>query len=83
MASLAHPLLAHQGGWDEMLLTAALVLGMLGLSRWRRRSARPPDESSPASQASEAPVCAYCGGSLTPADVRCPSCGFRTPAAEA
>ena len=30
MASLAHPLLAHQGGWDEMLLTAVLVFGMLG-----------------------------------------------------
>jgi hypothetical protein len=78
MASLAHPLLAHQGGWDEMLLTAVLVLGMLGMSRWRRRSGRTRDESSPTS---DAPVCAYCGGPLTPTDSRCPSCGFRTPAA--
>jgi hypothetical protein len=75
---LAHPLLAHQGDWDETLLTVALVLGMLGLSRWRRRS-RKLDE--PSHVAPEPLVCAYCGGPLTPDDVRCPSCGFRTPLA--
>ena len=75
-------LLAHQGGWDETLLTVALVLGMLGMSRWRRRSPKTPEGTSPTSPASEALVCAYCGGPLTPTDVRCPSCGFRTPAIE-
>ena len=69
-------LLAHQGGWDEILLTVGLVLGMLGLSRWRRRTGTPSDPAS----TPEANVCAYCDASLTPDDVRCPSCGFRTRA---
>ena len=66
------PILAHQGGWDEMLVAAGLVLGMLAFSRFRRRRhesaaprERPPD------------VCAYCGAALTPDEVRCPSCGFQ------
>ena len=80
MASLAHPLLAHQGGWDETLLTVALVLGMLGLSRWRRRRSTRSAEGPLA--APEPLVCAYCGGSLAPNDVRCPSCGFRTHATQ-
>jgi hypothetical protein len=70
-------LLAHQGGWDEILLTVGLVLGMLGLSRWRRRN-RTPSDASPPRPASGGNVCAYCGASLTPNDARCPSCGFRT-----
>jgi hypothetical protein len=65
------PLLAHQGGWDEILVAAGLVLGMLAFSRFRRRRhgaaprERPPD------------VCAYCGAALEPDEVRCPSCGFQ------
>jgi hypothetical protein len=70
-------LLAHQGGWDEILLTVGLVLGMLGLSRWRRRS-RTPSDAGPPPPGGE--ICAYCGASLTPDDVRCPSCGFRVRA---
>jgi hypothetical protein len=80
IAVLVHPMLAHQGGWDEILLTVALVLGMLGVSRFRRRSARPPDVPSPT--APEQLVCEYCGASLAPTDLRCPSCGFRTHLAE-
>jgi hypothetical protein len=76
IAVLVHPLLAHQGGWDEILLTAALVLGMLGVSRYRRRSGRAPHVTSPT--ATDRFVCGYCGASLAPTDVRCPSCGFRT-----
>jgi hypothetical protein len=72
-------LLAHQGGWDEILLTVVLVLAMLGLSRWRRRN-RTPSDAGPPGPASGGNVCAYCGTSLTPDDVRCPSCGFRTRA---
>ena len=64
-------MLAHQGGWDELLFTAGLVLSVLGVSRLRRRRATPrhrqPDD-----------VCAYCGKALEPHAVRCPSCGFRT-----
>ena len=72
-------MLAHQGGWDEILLTVGLVLGMLGLSRWRRR---PHTSFDPAPTPTiEANDSAYCGTSLTPDDVRCPSCGFRTRAA--
>lgn len=64
------PMLAHQGGWDEMLLTAGLLLGMLAVSRFRRRTPTPP-------QTQPDDVCAYCGTSLEPDDIRCPSCGFR------
>ena len=67
-------LLAHQGGWDEMLLAAGLVLGMLGISRFRRRSTRKPPGALPDG------ICEYCGAALDPADERCPSCGFRKPA---
>jgi hypothetical protein len=65
------PLLAHQGGWDEILLSALLVLGMLGFSRMRRRrEAREPAAASP-------DVCAYCGAPLEPGAARCAECGFR------
>lgn len=71
-------LLAHQGGWDELLLAAALVLGMLGISRLRRRSARTPVDRAGRPADRDGDACAYCGASLAPADSRCPSCGFRT-----
>jgi hypothetical protein len=61
-------MLAHQGGWDELLLTAGLVLAMLGVSRLRRRGA---------TSRSHPDACAYCGEALEPGAVRCPSCGFR------
>jgi len=77
---LTHPLLAHQGGWDEILLPALIVLGVLGVSRWRRRSTA--GEPSPTPPAAMERVCGYCGGPLKPSDVRCPSCGFRTHLAE-
>lgn len=63
-------ILAHQGGWDELLMTAGLVLAMLGVSRLRRRTGTPPR--------AHPNVCAYCGEALEPDTVRCPSCGFRT-----
>jgi len=70
------PLLAHQGGWDEMLLAAGLVLGMLAISRFRRRRASEMPPRLPAD------MCEYCGAALRPEDVRCPSCGFRKPDAD-
>lgn len=65
------PLLAHQGGWDEMLLSAVLVLGMLAFSRLRRRreAAAPRDE--------QPDICAYCGAPLGSGVLRCPACGFK------
>lgn len=64
-------MLAHQGGWDEMLIAGAVVLVMLGISRLRRRRREP--------RATEVrgDVCAYCGAALQPSEARCPSCGFR------
>lgn len=68
------PLLAHQGGWDELLLSAGLVLAMLGVSRMRGRRGA---EGSPAPQPPPRSACAYCGAALAEDEIRCPSCGFR------
>ena len=76
-------MLAHQGGWDEILLTSGLILGMLGVSRLRRRSTDAPTVSQPPPPPSTADLCAYCGAELTPADIRCASCGFRSGEAAA
>jgi hypothetical protein len=70
-------MLAHQGGWDEILLTSGLVLGMLGISRLRRRHAATPAASEPP-RAPGNDRCAYCGAEVAPDDIRCSSCGFRT-----
>ena len=70
------PILAHQGGWDEMLVAAGLVLAVMGLGRLRRRrDARSDGAATPASPESDR--CAYCGGVLPEEASRCPSCGFR------
>ncbi len=66
--------LAHQGGWDELLLTAAVVLGFAGWT-WIRGRLR---EGIPRRRAGVA--CAYCGHGLGPEDARCPECGFRARA---
>jgi hypothetical protein len=66
-------LLAHQGGWDEMLLTAGLLLGMLAISRFRRRRTTRKPRALPED------TCEYCGAALEPDEIRCPSCGFRKP----
>ncbi|HEX5936614.1 MAG TPA: hypothetical protein VFZ75_02820 [Actinomycetota bacterium] len=69
-------MLAHQGGWDELLIAGAVVLVLLGISRLRRRRAKPPPHEVPES------VCAFCGAALDPSETRCPSCGFRRSEAE-
>jgi hypothetical protein len=79
-------LLAHQGGWDELLLTVGFVVAMLGVSRLRRRSARRSPDPMPALAPAPGPprsadACAYCGTALTPDDVVCPACGFHRSAA--
>jgi MYXO-CTERM domain-containing protein len=67
------PLLAHQGGWDEILLAALLVLAMLGFSRIRRRREARQPAVGPAG------VCAYCGAPLESGAPRCAECGFKVP----
>jgi hypothetical protein len=66
--------LAHQGGWDELLIAAALVAGVLGVSRLRRRG-RTAERSAPPEP--DPAACAYCGAHLEAGDERCSSCGFR------
>jgi hypothetical protein len=68
--------LAHQGGWDELLLTAGLVLAVLAISRFRRRATRTPRPALPEN------ACEYCGAALEPGEARCPSCGFRKSEAD-
>ncbi|HSM02486.1 MAG TPA: hypothetical protein VK960_08645 [Acidimicrobiia bacterium] len=43
------PLLAHQGGWDEILLLAGPALAVILWVRWaeRRARARAEEESAP------------------------------------
>lgn len=71
------PLLAHQGGWDEILLPTLAVLAMIGLMRYRhRRSTTRRDAGGMDADG----TCGYCGAELPSGVRRCPSCGFRVPA---
>jgi hypothetical protein len=68
--------LAHQGGWDEILIPALFVLALIGIPAIRdRRRGRAP--SAPAARSSS---CPYCDAPLGSRDARCPRCGFRVPA---
>jgi len=68
-------MLAHQGGWDDLLLPALLVLGLIAYPMLRdRRRGQPVAERVRPVQG-----CAYCGGRIGPDDARCLRCGFRTP----
>jgi hypothetical protein len=70
------PLLAHQGGWDEMLVAAGLVLAVMGMARLRRRRDVRKGSAPPAAT-SASDRCPYCGEALPEQAARCPSCGFR------
>jgi hypothetical protein len=73
------PVLAHQGGWDEMLVAAGLVLAVMGMGRLRRRrEARGGNGTTGPAPAPD--ICAYCGAPVPPGVERCPSCGFRREA---
>jgi len=63
-------LLAHQGGWDEVLLPAILLLLFLGLASARRgrRSG---------SHRAASPDCLYCGKRFEAGESRCRECGLR------
>jgi hypothetical protein len=70
-------MIAHQGGWDELLLPALVVALVLAVPmiRRRRRAAGP---TRPEPRVERDPdACAYCGAAVHEADQRCPACGFR------
>lgn len=70
-------MLAHQGGWDEMILPFAVLMVVFGAPALlrRRRAAR--------ADVPGAGTCAYCSAALRAGDRRCESCGFRAvPSAE-
>jgi hypothetical protein len=69
------PVIAHAGGWDEILIPVA-ILAYLGYWLLRKR----PGEESGAEAAEDvrAPSpCAYCDAEVPAGQGRCPSCGFR------
>jgi hypothetical protein len=58
---------AHQGGWDEILIPVAIVLLVFAYGT-RNRNAGDQADAGP---------CAYCAHPLEAGDARCPECGFR------
>ena len=78
----AAAVIAHAGGWDEILITVA-ILAFLGY--WVLRK-RPEDESEDQAGPDRTgpSTCAYCGARVPAGEGRCPTCGFRvrTPKAE-
>lgn len=54
MRQLANVILAHQGGWDEILLFAApVILAVWAVRRVERRGRRPDDEPEAETQPEE------------------------------
>lgn len=67
-------MIAHAGGWDELLITVALVIGaFLLLGRGKRRE----EAETEGGEAKGAGPCMYCGRTLESEDEVCPTCGFR------
>ncbi len=72
-------LLAHQGGWDEILLPALFVLALIAIPAIRDRRRRRAGATEPrAARSGQASGCPYCDAPLQPGQSRCPRCGFRT-----
>jgi hypothetical protein len=63
--------LAHAGGWDEILIAvgAVLLLVVPRIVRGARDRARTAEPATG--------PCLYCGRPLGPEVERCPGCGFR------
>lgn len=67
-------MLAHQGGWDDLILTVLLVPALLAfpaLRDWRK-------EKLGSRRVGSARRCSYCDARIRPDDGRCMRCGFRT-----
>jgi hypothetical protein len=65
-------MLAHQGGWDEMLYMGGAVVVLSVYLSVRHR--RPPDEQGPPTSPHD---CRYCGRGIPLGETRCPACGFK------
>jgi uncharacterized paraquat-inducible protein A len=65
--------IAHAGGWDELLVLLALGLLVFVIMRRAGKKA-PPEQDDPGT--ADRP-CQYCGRTLQPEDTRCPRCGFK------
>ncbi len=71
-------MLAHAGGWDEILVVLALVAAAYVYGRIAQRRSR--DEDEPESEPKGEPAaasCRYCGARVETEVTRCPSCGLR------
>ncbi|MGH2572077.1 MAG: hypothetical protein ACRDGU_01060 [Actinomycetota bacterium] len=66
-------MIAHAGGWDELLVL--LALGLLVFFVMRRAGKKAPPEQEDPGAADRA--CQYCGQALQQEDARCPRCGFK------
>jgi uncharacterized paraquat-inducible protein A len=72
-------MLAHQGGWDEILLPALFVLALVAIPAIRdRRRRRSEPSGARGERRSPVRTCEYCGDRTLPQQARCPRCGFRT-----
>jgi hypothetical protein len=67
--------IAHAGGWDEILIPV-VILGYLGYWILRRRP-RAENEAEQARATRASRACAYCGAVVPAGHTRCQSCGFR------
>jgi hypothetical protein len=63
--------LAHQGGWDELLLPMAVLFVVFGVP-WLLKRRRVADHGL-----GEGDRCAYCGAPFAAGARRCSECGFR------
>lgn len=66
-------MIAHAGGWDELLVL--LALGLLVFFFMRRAGKNAPPEREDLGAAVR--TCQYCGQALQPEDTRCPRCDFK------
>lgn len=71
--------LAHQGGWDEILLPTLFVLALIAIPAIRDRRRRRAGAAEPREpRNARGSTCPYCDAPVGPGQTRCPRCGFRT-----
>ena len=74
MGTAVAALIAHAGGWDEILIPVA-ILGFLGY--WLLRNRRVGESDGGGEPARGPSTCAYCDARIAAGVERCPTCGFR------